>query len=267
MGGVKHTEGDEALRRLEMVRQLRGDKFRPGVAPFVPFLPPRVVWHTLQDHERDSLSAPCHHWLNRFSAEEAEALSVAISSAFQKWKLRQAAPETFVPDDDIDLAFKLWRDKDPDLGALLATYPLWDVFAMIGLRAASTAAPDSLIWLNGLLVGEIASEIGAGKRRTKAVLAKATEAAGLEKKREADKRRQSAWTAARNYCLEHFNAKGKVPKVKVITYYLRKHGFGDLQETTIAGYIRGVRDEVMEDLKSSPAPRTDLYAKSQKRNA
>lgn len=265
--------------------------------------------HTLQDHERDSLSAPCRRWVDHLSDDEKKALTTAICDAFEKWQLRQAdakgrvkivgggtgllnlpITETLVPHgdvepwqcagpfvkNDIDLAFKLWLDDDPDFAAVLASHRLGKVFAIIGLWSSRTAATDSLIRLNGFLVEMLVEElyeyrqrarssneeIDAGKRRTKANLAKARDVARQEKTRKATELRQSLRTAAFDYWCAH-----PLASKKVVIAFLRKNGFDHREASTIARLIAGVYGEVKEKLKSSPGPRTDLYATGQKRNA
>ena len=264
--------------------------------------------HTLQDQERDSLSAPCHRWVDHLSDDEKKALTTAIWDAFQKWQLRQAdakgrvrivsggtgllnlaITETLVPHgdvepwqcagpfvkNDIDLAFKLWLDDDPDFAAVLASHRLGNVFAIIGLWSARTAATDSLIRINGLLVGMLIDdvneywrlalsfneEINAGKGRRKANLAKARDAARREKTRKGAELRQSLRTAAFDYWCAH-----PLTDQDGVIAFLRKSGFEHRTAKTIARLIAGVHGEVKKKLKSSPGPRTDLYATSQKRN-
>ena len=265
--------------------------------------------YTLQDHERASLSAPCHRWVDHLSDDETKALPTAIWDAFKNWQLRQADPqgrvkvvngwtgllslpmtEALVPHgdvepwqcagpfvkNDIDLAFKLWLEDDPDFVALNKVCSLYEVFSIIGLWSARTAAPDSLIRLNGFLVGALIDELDRHSRfgkhlfeklndktqREKANLAKGRLIAQQDKKRKGDELHQSLRTAAFDYLL----ARPPANNDELIPF-LRDHRFQSLKASTIARLIAGVRQEVKLRLKSATGPRTDLYATGQKSRA
>lgn len=262
--------------------------------------------HTLQDHERDSLIAPCRRWTDHLSDDENKALIAAILDAFEKWQLRQAdangrvkivsggtgllslpITETLVPlgdvepwqcagpfvRNDIDLAFKLWLDDDPDFAALLAAHRMSNVFAIVGLWSARTAAPDSLIRLSGLLVKVLIEEVNewrrlvrsandesnADKQRANANLARAREVASQEKTRKGDELRQSLRSAAFKY----WCAQPLADKATVIDYLIKAR-IGHRSPKTIGRLIAGVKSEVKEHLKTV---KPNLYALRSKPDA
>jgi hypothetical protein len=178
--------------------------------------------------------------------------------------------------NDIDLAFKLWLDDDPDFAALLASHRWGNVFAIIGLWSARTAATDSLIRINGLLVKMLVREVNeylrlaryfndelnTKERLKKESIAKARAKGNEDRSDRADELHQSLRTAAFDYLL----AQPLATNDELIPF-LRDHGFQSLEASTIARLIAGVRREVKQRLKSATGPRTDLYATGQKNRA
>jgi len=260
----------------------------------------------LLDHERDALIAPCRRWSSDLSEGSLKDIASEILGVFRKWQSRQAdgqgfvkvvsggtsllslpQTETLVPlgtveawqcagplvKNDIDLAFKLWLDADPDFTTLLHRHPVGRVFSLVGLWSWRTAAPESLIRLNGFLVGILIDDINlwreiAGQFRKKFIADKQLGNTNLARAREIKKSKsttdavhQALRTAAFEYLRERPLAKNSE-----LIPFLRDHGFDNRAESTIARLIARVRLEVKEHLQSTNTPRTDLYATGQKRN-
>ena len=153
------------------------------------------MFSLMLDHERDSLIAPCHRWVDRLSDETyrqpSEILDVFRGGSYVKpmlrsrqgcqrrgWTAPRPLTETLLPHgdvepwqcagpfvhNDIDLAFKLWLENDTDFTALLERHWLHDVFSVVGLWSIRTAERGSLFRLNGFLVSALIDDVNSLSR-------------------------------------------------------------------------------------------------------
>ena len=166
--------------------------------------------------------------------------------------------------NDIDLAYKLWLDDDAEFLRLIDKHGLGEVFAMIGVWSARTAAVGSLIRLNGLMTSLLQSEIVLARRAASTLLNSSRAAAAQKQQRMRDVQRARAVEQKESAEREHGdmremalqfamdNPRASQPQ---IIAHLQSKGFSQARGT-IARLIAGV----MREAKARPLGKTDLYA-------
>jgi len=238
----------------------------------------------LDDDERDQLTAPCDYWANRLTDDQVLVIASGILDAFDAWKSRLVDEQGFLRTapginllslqdtaleiaeakpwqcagpfvrNEIDLALSLWRDEDPHLNALIDEHGLGETFSVVGLWSKPTAAFESLICLNQLLVIVLSETLNAIDAGRKASLANARVVASETRKNWGAANR----TRVRMYACEYLTLHPLASNAEVVAYVKTKHP--NPATSTIQRMIAGCRTEVKNSLKLAQGQNNDLYA-------